>query len=201
MDQDEELFVFNKKTTTDSNLKRAKSLVGVSTTLGKPEIDNFYVTPRNAVVSLLKAEQFEGTIFEPACGNGAISEVLIEHGYNVISSDLVDRGYGITGENFFTSQIRCDNIITNPPYDLGQEFIEHALRVTTNKVAMLMKLNFLEGIKRKKMFENSPLKPVYVFSKRIKMGRNGNDYGSGMICFAWFVFDHSYSGLPYIKWI
>lgn len=183
----------------EARLKRAQSLVGTSE--GRPEND-YYPTPPEATRALLNLEKFSGVIWEPACGEGHISKVLIESGYKVKSTDLVDRGYGTGGQDFLKSFDMCENIITNPPYNIAQQFIEHALVRSTGKVAMLCKLQFLEGAKRKKMFESTPLKSVYVFSKRLSMTRNGEKMkNSGMIAFAWFVWDHEYKGEPVLRWI
>ena len=57
--------------------------------------DDFYPTPTNATMALLQREKFDGDIWEPACGDGAISKLLKLQGYEVYSSDLVDRGYEI----------------------------------------------------------------------------------------------------------
>jgi hypothetical protein len=176
----------------DARLKRAQSLVGTSP--GRPEGD-FYPSPREATTGLLSVETFTGDIWEPACGDGAISKVLEEFGHTVISTDLIDRGYGDGGKDFLKSFDTCANVITNPPFTLGEEFVTHALTLTTGKVAILGKLQFLEGAKRKKMFERTPLKSVYVFSKRLTMTRNGEKMkNSGMIAFAWFVWDHAHEG-------
>lgn len=183
----------------DEKLKRAQSLVGTSA--GRPEHD-FYPTPREATVALLERETFIGDIWEPACGDGAISKVLEEHGHTVRSTDLIDRGYGEGGKDFLWSTDTATNIITNPPFTLGEEFIRKSLSCTTGKVVMLTKLQFLEGAKRKKMFESTPLKTVYVFSKRLTMTRNGEKMkNSGMIAFQWMVWEHGYEGPPTIQWI
>lgn len=77
----------------------------------------FYPTPPEATRALLSVESFEGSIWEPACGDGAISKVLEAAGYQVISTDLIDRGYGAGGHNFLKSdRPLAKNIITNPPY-------------------------------------------------------------------------------------
>jgi hypothetical protein len=65
----------------------------------------------------LSVEHFEGTIWEPACGDGAISKVLEAAGYDVISTDLIDRGFGQGGVDFLkTTKALGRNIVTNPPY-------------------------------------------------------------------------------------
>jgi len=181
------------------NLKRARSLVGISA--GRPS-DDYYPTPFYATRALLEYEKFDGLVWEPACGDGAICKILDEYGYEYIASDLNYRDFGEGSIDFLKIDRVVDNIITNPPYNIAQEFVEHSLKSTTKKVAMLCKLQFLEGVKRRDMFKTTPLKTVYVFSKRLTMGRNGDaSYKSGMLCFAWFVWDHSYEGKPVIEWI
>jgi hypothetical protein len=182
-------------------MTQGQSIVGVSS--GRPEHD-FYRTPVAAVEALLGYETFSGIVWEPACGDGAISSALEKAGINVISSDLIDYGFGVSDVDFLKTTQMVDSIITNPPYKHAQEFVEQALACTTNKVAMLMKLSFLEGKKRKAFFKNTPLRTVYVFSNRIKLNRNGDDTAyknGGMIAFAWFVWDHSYVGPPTIEWL
>lgn len=201
----DDLVFFPNEAESKAKLKRAQSLVGTSA--GRPD-DDFYPTPPEATAALLAHEKFEGMIWEPACGDGAICRVLEDHGYTIKATDLNYRGYGV-GDTDFLNQIEaCNadanppNIITNPPFKLAEEFIWKSLSLTTGKVAMLCKLQFLEGAKRKKMFESTPLKTVYVFSKRLTMTRNGEKMkNSGMIAFAWFVWEHGYTGEPTVKWL
>lgn len=56
--------------------------------------DDYYATEPKATEWLLKLERFEGPILEPSCGEGHISKILIDEGYQVVSRDLIDRGYG-----------------------------------------------------------------------------------------------------------
>ena len=58
------------------------------------QIDDFYPTPPEATEALLNRCEFNKDIWEPACGNGAISNVLIRKGHNVTSTDLNDFGFG-----------------------------------------------------------------------------------------------------------
>ena len=94
---------------------------------GDREKDDFYPTPPEATQSLLDRQKFDGNIWECACGDGAMSELLIKSGYNVYSSDLIDRGYGETGIDFLQSTRQVDNIVTNPPFNLATEFTIHGL--------------------------------------------------------------------------
>ena len=183
----------------DPKLKRAQSLVGYSDSRAEHD---FYPTPRNAVEALLSVEKFEGPIWEPCCGDGAISQVLEDYGHVVHSTDLIYRGYGVGEHDFLTSPLTSDNIITNPPFKLAEKFIRLSLERTTRKVCMLCKLAILEGSARRVLFESSPLKNVWVFSKRLTMTRNGQAMkNSGMIAFAWITFEHNYVGRPMIGWL
>ena len=60
----------------------------------------FYPTPPEATRALLSVETFDGFIWEPACGRGAISTVLETAGYQVVSTDLIQRDYGAGGIDF-----------------------------------------------------------------------------------------------------
>lgn len=197
----DDVFVFPEpEPRKNQKLKRAQSIVGTSK--GRPEND-FYPTPPEAVEALLAVEKFDGLIWEPACGDGAICKVLESHGHDVLATDLIYRGHGEGDHDFFASPHRAANIITNPPYKLGERFVRHSLSRTTGKVAMLMKLAFLEGAKRKSLYETTPIKAVYVFSKRLSLYRNGvkGEYSSGMIAYAWLVWDHSHKGPPTLGWL
>ncbi len=168
--------------------------------------DDFYRTPDHATLALLERESFPGLVWEPACGDGAISKVLLFNaGCGLYSTDLVHRGYGVGGVDFLKQEDRfCNHIVTNPPYCLAEEFVRHALtRVDeVGKVAMLLKLNFLEGQKRKKLFAETPLRTVYVFSKRLSFDRGDvKGKGNGLLAYAWFVWDRSHDFHPELKWI
>ena len=170
---------------------------------------DFYCTPEEATIALLEREEFIGSIWEPACGNGAISQVLKDYGHEVYSSDIMYRGYGMAPPlDFLKGQLLSEftnNIITNPPFKLAKEFVLRALEVTDKKVAMFLRLAFLESQNRKEMFENTPLAKVYVFSKRLTLYPGDmpieEHKGSGSIAFCWMVWDHSYKGEPGLRWI
>lgn len=169
------------------------------------ERDDFYPTPPKATRSLLHVEKFPSPVWEPACGDGAISRVLTEAGHTVISTDLIDRGYGTSGRDFLLDyETTAASIVTNPPFKLANEFVEHALTRATHKVAMLCRLAWLEGKERRKLFLSTPLANVWVFSSRVPMLRGGVDMrkgGGGMIAFAWFVWDRSHIGAPTLGWL
>lgn len=102
---------------------------------------------------------------------------------------------------------KFNNVITNPPFSLAKEFVEKALQISTDKVIMFAKIQFLEGIQRKEFFAKYPPKTVYVFSKRVNPLRNGIEVDekgkpwASTMCFAWFVWELGYTGVPSIKWL
>lgn len=173
--------------------------------LQERETNDYYATDPFAVKELLKVEKFTGPIWEPACGEGHISRTVEEFGYDVISSDLIDRGYGVGGIDFLKNcQIYDRDIITNPPYRHSDEFIIKSLDSITHgrKIAMLLKVTALEGQERYRAIY-SKLNPcrIHIFSKRIQCGKNGEFRGSGAVAFAWYVWIKGYEGQTIIDWI
>jgi len=177
---------------------------GVATDSQNRERDDFYVTPDHAVSALLDRETFDGPIWEPACGDGAISRVLTDRGYGVVSTDLVDRGYGVPRVDFLMEyRASAPNIVTNPPYKLSTEFARHALDIAVGKVALLCRVQFLEGIERRGLFSEHRPTRVWVFSERLTMWRSGvkaSDSG-GTNCFIWVVWDKAHTGPTELGWI
>ena len=166
------------------------------------EKDDFYATPATATQALLNVESFNGAVFEPCCGQGHISEVLLKNGYQVESSDLVDRGYGTPRIDFLMETKQRENIITNPPYGkLAVQFAAHANEIAKNKVALLLKLQFLEGVERRAFFARTPPARVHVFSHRQSLMKNGETFAGGMMALAWFVWEKDFSGSPQLGWL
>ena len=120
---------------------------------------DYYATEPAATEWLCRLEQFSKFILEPSCGEGHMSEVLKAHGYEVVSRDLADRGYGEVAD-FLSADNRywLGDIVTNPPYAFAQQFVEKALQIVQegSKVAMFLKLTFLEGKGRARLFKNYP---------------------------------------------
>lgn len=168
------------------------------------EKDDFYPTPPEGTQALLRVETFSGAIWEPACGDGAISKVLSAAGYDVVSTDLVDRGHGVARIDFLMEQRSlAPNIVTNPPFKMVAPFIRQALALSSCKACMLLRLACLEGTERREIFDTSPLARVWVFSRRLSMKRGGFDgeTAGGMLAFAWFVWEHGYTGKPTLGFI
>lgn len=153
---------------------------------------DFYPTPPEATHALFdRIGPLTGVVWEPACGDGSMAKVIAERcpKASLRVSDLYDRGYGETGVDFLQEErMQTAHVVTNPPYSLAEPFVRHALGTvpSAGTVAMLLKLNFLEGIRRKKLFEESPPSWVYVFSRRLKFPMPSGQ-GGGVLAYAWFV--------------
>ncbi len=166
---------------------------------------DYYATPPKAVELLLGKEVFAPEIWEPACGEGHIAKVLTAHGYTVRATDLIDRNYGEGGIDFLLGSEKWDgDIMTNPPYSLAVEFVRKAIDSVPqgHKIAMFLRLNFLEGKARRKLFDEYPPKTVYVCSSRQSCGKNGDFRGgTNAVAYAWFVWQKGFKGSPQIDWI
>ena len=144
------------------------------------EAFDYYATDPKAVEMLLELEQFAPVIWEPACGEGHISKVLQAHGYQVISTDLVYRGFGDPEPLDFLKETLDGfegDIITNPPYSTGLEFVQRALESVRpgGKVAMFLKVQFLEGQKRGAFFKDTPPRySLHILVPRLACYKNGD---------------------------
>ena len=195
------------------------------------EINDFYATDPKALELFLDKINEDGIelhdyIWECACGTGNLSKTLEKRGYNVFSTDLVSRGFGIGGVDF----LKCPNLIyfikdselngikvrenlpisevdilTNPLYKHALDFVKHSLDILEDGyyAIFFLKIQFLEGKARKIFFENYPPKYVYVHSERQKCAIN-NDFSkvnSSAVCYCWFIWQKGYKGEPIIRWI
>lgn len=175
-----------------------KSLGASNHTHKERQNEDYYATDPKAAELLLTLEKFSKNIWECACGEGHLSKVLENAGHIVKSTDLINRGFGDTEIDF----LGIDNtewngdIITNPPYKYAQQFIEKGLQIIPkgNKIAMFLKVQFLEGKTRKSLFVSNPPKTVYVSSSRLLCAKNGNfkqaiEDGGSAVAYAWFVWE------------
>lgn len=163
--------------------------------------DDFYPTPNDCTLALINYEKeyFSGKkIWEPACGDGAISKPLISAGFDVYSTDLVGRGFGTPDTDFLstTDLNDCTAIITNPPFILSKDFIEHSLdKLGVDYLALLLKAQYFHAKSRIELFEKFPPSVVYALTWRPDfLGRGA----STMEC-AWFVWDKNRSGSTIYK--
>lgn len=160
-----------------------------------------YETPEVAINALLEVERLPHHIWEPACGPGSIVMKLRSLGHTVRATDLVDYGCpNSRGGIDFLSQkqasVDVEAIVTNPPYQHAAEFVEHAL-FQAPLVIMLLRLAFLESIRRSNILDGGKLARVHVFRNRLPMmHRKGWDgpKSSSAMAFAWYVWDRWHQG-------
>jgi len=181
---------------------------------------DFYPTPPDAVRALLSVESFDGPIWEPACGDGAISKELERNGHEVISTDLIDRGYG-QGESDFLCPItftrvmienpRLKHVITNPPYSyrpgIGDKFVGQALRFARmhgGKVAMLLNLGCLAHQTRTLKWRNDPPARIHIMDD-LTFFPNGDQRQAGRFItehrYCWIVWTPERSGPTQLTWL
>ena len=173
------------------------------------EKDDFYATPPLAVKELMKLEIFDKNIWEPCCGMNHITNVLKDNNYNVKTSDIIDRVNDGSVEiiDFLNYNGKYNgDIITNPPYKLATEFVYKSIETITygHKVAMFLKLTFLETKKRYELFKKYPPKVIYVASMRFGCSQTGEFNSDGntgsAIAYCWYIWEKGYNGDTIIKW-
>ena len=172
--------------------------------------EDFYATDPIAIDILLKEEKFKRMILEPACGMGHMSKRLMQVGHIVKSMDLIDRGFGEGGIDFLKYNYTWSgDIITNPPFKDAIPFIKHSLDIIPvgNKVAMFLKILFLETDNRKQLFLKYPPKTVYISANRICCAKNGDfeTYTTKAVGYAWYVWEkqapNDEKWVTQLKWI
>lgn len=175
-------------------------------TVKERDTNDYYATEPKAAELLIELETVNN-IWECACGEGHLSKVFNSYGYNVRSSDLIDRGYGDVLDFLKCDEKWLGDIITNPPYKYAIEFIEKGLELVEDgsKVIMFLKVLFLESQKRKKLFKKYPPKYIYVSSSRIQIAKGGDfkrmkEGGGSAIAYAWFVWVKGFKGDTIIRW-
>jgi hypothetical protein len=167
----------------------------------KHRANDLYESPPEAVTALLRAENLPTRIWEPACGPGAIVRILRASGRDVFASDLVNyespnqdaAGWDFLMEKQIPEGIQA--IVTNPPYKLAGQFAEHALELCP-KVALLLRLAFLESEGRCGILDGGDLARVIVFRDRLPMMHRGNWEGpksTNTIAFAWFIWKRGWN--------
>jgi hypothetical protein len=175
----------------------------------KRPANDFYPTPTGLVYELVKTGILDGceTILEPACGTYAISNVLEKAGCIVTSRDL------IYGQDFlkddYTGQ-HYDAIVTNPPFDLWDEFVKKSKQVDCKKIVMIGRANCFGSHKRVKEGIWDGLSAVFFFDRQIAYDKPAREDGKappGMLVTGWFVWTKGCKDGPKIhiididKWI
>ena len=154
------------------------------------ELD-FYPTPPEVTIALMEFLKLpKSEIWEPACGNGAMVNVLKEYGHQVTGTDIV------TGNDFLKTSGKYDAIITNPPFNISEQFIEKALKEAPI-VAMVLKSQYWHAKKRLKLFNDN--KPAFILPLTWRPDfLNGERGGSPTMEVIWTVWIEGIKDCKYI---
>ena len=168
---------------------------------------DWYVEPEWVSERLFEREIFIGDVMDPACGMGRIVIEARKAGLASSGMDLVDRGFNYMCCDYMQLEYAFfDNIVSNPPFSIAEAFARKALEQSKRKVALLLPANWVQGDRRSRWLETTPLLRVYFITPRPSMppGRviqAGVKPGNGTTDYAWFVWERHYFGPPRIDWI
>ena len=192
------------------NNMKSGLMLGVNTNAERQKED-FYATEPNALklfLDKIAEDQFElqGCIWECACGQGHLAEELKRNGYTVKATDIIDRGYGDGIGDFLKQETRVwhTSILTNPPFKLAEQFVEKGIDLIQDgyNLCLFLKIQFLEGQKRKELFKKYPPKYIYCYSARQKCAKDGEfeKYTATTQFYAWYVWEKGYIGETILRW-
>lgn len=136
--------------------------------LGERQNEDFYATEPKAAELLLDVVPELNNIWECACGQGHLAKVFDSVGKLYKATDLIDRGYGAT-ENFLLSTESYQNgdIVTNPPYKVAQQFVEHAIALVDVGIGRVMHNHFIRDFMEMITDRSYPTKTLKDFMKII----------------------------------
>src|SRR5262249_12969528 len=147
-----------------------------------------YETPEWVTAALIPYIDTKRCAWEPAAGSGKMAAELRKHGFEVSATDIE------SGDDFLKLAMRNSHIqviVTNPPYALAREFIEHALELTkpvNGAVAMLLRTDFDHARTRKHLFGDcAAFWTKLVLTKRIRWIEGST--GQPSFNHAWFIWD------------
>jgi len=175
--------------------------------------NDFYPTPPLATFILGKYCPPPKNVVEPCAGRGNISKQLQRMGHSVKSYDLnsydnplVDIETGVDAMELQAPEFH--GVVTNPPYhkDLPRKLAEKWIP-EYEYTAMFLRITFLEGKKRKKLFTKHKPSSIIFLSDRVKFSADHiepiekTDQIGGMIAYMWIVWDHHPSVCTKLQWV
>ncbi len=178
--------------------------------LWERDVDDWYAEPEWVSERLFVHEKFEGEIHDPACGTGRIVRSARKLGYEAFGTDKIDRVPWRTEAiiDFMSADYTggVDNIVCNPPFGIAEQFVARALQKASRKVAMLLPANWVQGDKRSRWLDTTPLRRVYFITPRPSMPPGaalaaGQKPGNGTTDYCWMVWLRGFDGAPEIRWL
>lgn len=166
---------------------------------GPVDATDFTPTPAPVARAMCELEPWGGRVWEPACGDGAISGEFFRRGYEVVETDLVPRGCGTRLDFLQCRELLAPEICTNPPFNIAARFIDHALSLDPDRVMMLLPLGWLQAVSEPQLglVTRRGLARVRVSTRRIPFLRGGWDAGNGggpVHKHALFVWERGFTG-------
>lgn len=160
--------------------------------------NDFYETPAWVTEALRPYLVGARMIWDPAAGNGAMVEVLDAWPDVKVRGTDIKSGTDFLKANTVSGELPFDTIVCNPPYSMGQAFIEQALQLTRRqrgRVAMLLRTDFDHAKTRKHLFGGCPeFARKLVLTSRIRWFAGTT--GSPSFNHAWFMWDWANLGRP-----
>lgn len=174
----------------------------------RPEND-FYPTPKGLTYELIKTGILNGckTILEPCCGQYAISNVLLEKGFEVTNRDLI---YGNDFLKDDYSSESYDALVTNPPFKIWDDIVKKAKSINVSKIILIGRLNYFGSHSRNISNLWDELSDIYVFDRQVAYNTEFREDGKmecGCLVTGWFVWTKEYRDSPRVhmidvqKWI
>ena len=165
-------------------VQQASTIVGSNPNKKRSALD-FYPTPREVTVALLDFLKIPKStkIWEPACGQNHMVNVMRDFGYEVVCTDIQ------SGVDFLTADLPegVEYIITNPPFNVAEDFIKRCIE-HGKPFALLLKSQYWNAQKRTKLFKDHP--PKFVLPCNWRPDFTGQ--GSSLMDMMWCVWGDNY---------
>lgn len=162
---------------------------------------DFYETPRSFTAELLNRVQFNSRVWEPGAGAGAIGDVLLERGYDVLETDVLPRHERVIKEDFLTSTRTGMDIVTNPPFKLMVPFAQKAWELCEQKFAFVMPISGLNSSGRYQAIWSKMRVSRIILSGRYQHVMSVRGEIPSQFTHIWAVFDKKHEGPTTFEWL
>lgn len=143
--------------------------------------------PTEALIHFYREALHGQSFHEGSCGDGAISKVMMNHGYDVYSTDLIARGHDddLFRESFGTAGIDFLSIdpkryprgkkstIMNPPFSHWKEFAYKCHQLEMPFIALFAKASIWNAANRLQLWHDHPPKAIHPLTWRVDFDGRG----------------------------